>query len=1580
MGGALVSGGSIGTISQSVLSNDIAQGGAGGGGGGTGGPGGNGGNGGNGAVGGMGGTGSHGGAGGIGAQAQGGGMISTGTPGNISQTAFVGDLAQSGVGGAGTAGGTGGNGGTGGTGSTGGTGGTGGAGGAGGVTGLAEGGALYNGSGNFSIAGTLFQSDMAISAQGGAGGSGGNGGAGGTPFGFPGSGGAGGAGGATGLAGGGGVFNAAGNLTIAGSNFIGDAVDSGTGGTGGKGGTPVGPGGAGGNAGTAEGGALALTGGNLVVATTNFGGTAPGASNKVLGGAGGVGGDGGGGGNGGFGGTGADAYGGAISGSDNAGNLTLNGTVSAFITIVGNAISSGAGGKGGNGATGGAGGNAGFTAGGGLAYRGPTGGTNNITINFTAVENNTSTGGAGAVGGIGSPGGNGGAGGSVLGAGVAALNYNLTTNFAVANNNIGNTGAGGAGGFSGADGASGGNAGNGAGGGIGFRNTSGGTLTVSLVNSQASNNQLTGGVGGAGANAGPGGALNHVKGGIGGNGGAAQGGGVSIEADAASVDTATVTGTTMDGSVLIGGNGAQGGQGENGIGGNGGTTAGGGLYANSLNTGTPSTLAVTGDTMAGARLTGGGGGIAGSGTTSNGGNGGMGGTGGSAQGGGLFGGANTTVTVTNSTFGALSSDPTKPDQFRNVLAVGNGGRGGNGGTAGNTLLFSNGGNGGDAGKAQGGGIYVTFGTATILNITIVDNQAFVSLAAGAGGAPGDAAGNGSGTQGSPGANGVAAGGGYFSLNATNNVGNTIIDLNAAASSITGTLVSTSPDVAGTFTSKGHNLLGTTAGATWMAATGDMTGVTSTQLNLGPLMDNGGPTPTVALVNGSTAIDAGDKSLLPASVTTDQRGAGYPRVVNNQVDVGAFELQGPTITSLNPNSLAETSGPNVLTINGTGLGGNTTVNFGGTVLTPASASGSQLTVVIPPALLTGDNNINVFVTNSDGSGLPGHSLTSNTVVLIVFEPANFLASLTNRTNNEGDVLTPAGVTTDPDASGFSATGLPPGLSINSATGVITGTIDPRGAGTYMVTVNGADDNTTGNNTFTWTVNDTTAPVVTNPGPQTYHVGTPVNLLVSSLDADTFTASNLPPGLTIDNTGRITGTPTSQASGTYSSTVTAFDGTVPTAVTFTWTQSLAIVPFGSANQVWISQVFRDLLHREIDQAALNFYTPQLENGAHRIDVMPEVTSSKEYRTIYINQQYMQILGRAADAGGLSFYLGLLAQGDTLVDVRARIFASDEFYFKQTKPSPFSFLNALYQIEFGTGIDASGVQKWGTLLAQTGSRYKTALAILTTPNAYMVEVNNDFRTWLGHNADANGLNYYVSNLLAGKREEFVIDSIFASPEYSNKLIGQYDSSKDKEWLNQVFMDLLNSTPDTNALNFYTTEIRQGVTRQDMVSQQIATSPAYRTNYLTTLYKHALSRPPSPDEINTYLNSFSQGATQEQIQSLVYGSAEYFFGRGKGNNLDFLKALYQDVLGVALDNNGLVTWGTQLANGVSRQAVAQSILTSVSGSQVLVSSYYRQYLRREPDSGASFWVNMLQSGTRDEVVLGKLIGSPEYYKKFAP
>jgi hypothetical protein len=54
-----------------------------------------------------------------------------------------------------------------------------------------------------------------------------------------------------------------------------------------------------------------------------------------------------------------------------------------------------------------------------------------------------------------------------------------------------------------------------------------------------------------------------------------------------------------------------------------------------------------------------------------------------------------------------------------------------------------------------------------------------------------------------------------------------------------------------------------------------------------LDDNGGPTLTHALLSGSPAIDAGNNAY---ATDWDQRGEGFPRIVNDIIDIGAFEVQ------------------------------------------------------------------------------------------------------------------------------------------------------------------------------------------------------------------------------------------------------------------------------------------------------------------------------------------------------------------------------------------------------------------------------------------------------------------------------------------------------------------------------------------------------------------------------------------------------------------------------------------------------------------------------------------------------------------
>ena len=128
-----------------------------------------------------------------------------------------------------------------------------------------------------------------------------------------------------------------------------------------------------------------------------------------------------------------------------------------------------------------------------------------------------------------------------------------------------------------------------------------------------------------------------------------------------------------------------------------------------------------------------------------------------------------------------------------------------------------------------------------------------------------------------------------------NVKSSIIALNSAAGS--------GQDVLGAFTSQGFNLIGKADGSTGFTAFTDLTGTIASPLNPGldpnGVQDNGGPTKTVALLCGSPAIDKGTSDGLTGPLTTDQRGTGFARTIDDPLtpnaggsdatDIGAFEL-------------------------------------------------------------------------------------------------------------------------------------------------------------------------------------------------------------------------------------------------------------------------------------------------------------------------------------------------------------------------------------------------------------------------------------------------------------------------------------------------------------------------------------------------------------------------------------------------------------------------------------------------------------------------------------------------------------------
>jgi hypothetical protein len=195
--------------------------------------------------------------------------------------------------------------------------------------------------------------------------------------------------------------------------------------------------------------------------------------------------------------------------------------------------------------------------------------------------------------------------------------------------------------------------------------------------------------------------------------------------------------------------------------------------------------------------------------------------------------------------------------------------------------------GGGGGAGLGGAIFNDGGTLTVTDSTFTANTA-------QGGSAGPGAQNGSGLGGA-----IFSRNGSVLLSSSTLSGNAaqfgggltvLVDGGTATAAVNNTALAGTPggtdfEALGPAAVGGAGDLIQSPGAGLAALSAPLTGVAA---RLGPLQNNGGPTPTLRPLAGSPVLNAGVNSAVPAGVTTDQR--GLPRFVGAAVDIGAVEVQ------------------------------------------------------------------------------------------------------------------------------------------------------------------------------------------------------------------------------------------------------------------------------------------------------------------------------------------------------------------------------------------------------------------------------------------------------------------------------------------------------------------------------------------------------------------------------------------------------------------------------------------------------------------------------------------------------------------
>jgi Putative Ig domain len=282
------------------------------------------------------------------------------------------------------------------------------------------------------------------------------------------------------------------------------------------------------------------------------------------------------------------------------------------------------------------------------------------------------------------------------------------------------------------------------------------------------------------------------------------------------------------------------------------------------------------------------------------------------------------------------------------------------------------------------------------------------------------------------------------------------------------------------------------------------------------------------VNTSTGLISGTPTT--AAVSNVTIGASNPAGSNTKTLVLTVVVAAPVI-----NSALTKAGTVGTALSYQIAATNTPTSFNATGL-PAGLSINTTTGVISGTPVTaGTTNVNISATNAGG--------TDTDVLAITIAPAPVVAPVITSTLTKSGISGTAlnyQITASNTPTSYNATGLPAGLSINTTTGLISGT--PTGSGTINVSISAT--NSAGTDTKTLVITVTVpVPVINSALTKAGNVGVALSYQIAATNTPTsFNATGLPAGLSINNTtGVISGTPSAIATTNVNISATNAGGT-------------------------------------------------------------------------------------------------------------------------------------------------------------------------------------------------------------------------------------------------------------------------------------------------------------------------------------------------------------------------------------------------------------------------------------------------------
>lgn len=219
-------------------------------------------------------------------------------------------------------------------------------------------------------------------------------------------------------------------------------------------------------------------------------------------------------------------------------------------------------------------------------------------------------------------------------------------------------------------------------------------------------------------------------------------------------------------------------------------------------------------------------------------------------------------------------------------------------------------------------------------------------------------------------------------------------------------------------------------------------------------------------------------------------------------------------------------------------------------------------------------------------------------------------------------------------------------------------------------------------------------------------------------------------------------------------------------------------GTPDQRYVYEVLKTTLERPISIQDVNYWTAQyVKNDRDRQTfglILLESTPPYEYFRGEVANAYQTYLHRAPDQAGEDFYLQLTinSQGvrsgpGTEKRTAALIISSDEFY-QDAGGTVNGFVTNLFEDALKRAPTAADLAYFSNELAQGFSRVEIATGVLNSYEFQVRQINGLYERYLGRQADAYGIQTFVSNINEGYGTTSNTETILDSNEFYNRAVG--------------------------------------------------------------------------------------------------------------------------------------------------------------------------------------------------------------------